>query len=401
MIYKKTPGKTEIIKTKGDEGEEFVNNLSHNAYLKYWCYPNPKDLNGDKKEICDLLILFYNTAIIISVKNYQVKGNHKRFQKKVIEKSSNQLFGAEKKLFKNKEKVIIEHPEKGAEEFNPSQYKKIYRITVSVGEDIDGYKLIDHNKQKGSVTIFNRETFESIIEELDTIKDLTEYLEVRDNLLLENVDKKLNCSERDLLAHYLTNERKFQPELYSKFEETSKNLEGRWENYLENKSVFLKKLEDEKSYFIDDLIKNDVLKVPGGEQLAKELMGLSRFERRIIAQNLFEMVEKYQDKEGFLGRRIFEYNGIGYLIIYYPPEKSEKDVETILLHAQQLYSYFHQFDRILLLAATTELKQWKFGLFQATELNTKIEEYLKNLADKYGWFKDEKKTEREIKEYPD
>ena len=66
MIYKKVPGKEpERIYTKGEQAEELVNSLSNGAYLKYWCYPNPIDIDGDKKEICDLLILFFDTAIII------------------------------------------------------------------------------------------------------------------------------------------------------------------------------------------------------------------------------------------------------------------------------------------------------------------------------------------------
>ena len=31
---------------KGDAGEEYVNELTYKSYLKYWCYPNPKDIKG-------------------------------------------------------------------------------------------------------------------------------------------------------------------------------------------------------------------------------------------------------------------------------------------------------------------------------------------------------------------
>ena len=56
---------------KGTYGEEAVNTLAYDTYLKYWCYPGPKDEQGSKKEICDLLILFKETLIILSVKNYE------------------------------------------------------------------------------------------------------------------------------------------------------------------------------------------------------------------------------------------------------------------------------------------------------------------------------------------
>jgi len=389
------------VKSKGEIAEEFVNSLSENAYLKYWCYPNPTDIDGDKKEICDLLILFFDTAIIISVKNYDLKGNYERFKRKVIEKSSKQLFGAEKKLFKSQRPIKISHPEKGLEIFNPLDYSKIFRLTISVGESFDNYELIDNKEGKGCITIFNKETFEIIVRELDTIKDLVEYLKAREELFLQNIDKKCNCTEKDLLAYFLMNKRVFSKKYFFDFENATQSLNQKWISYLRNKSVFLKKLEDQKSYFIDHLIKNDVLKLENGIMLAKELMTLSRFQRRIIAQNLFEIVEKYQDKKNFIARRFAKYNGVGFLFIYYPIERPQNEIDFVLMKAQELYSYFHNSKKIVLLAASKELKQWKFSLFEANELNNEIECRLKEDAKSFGWFQNEIKTERVIKEYPD
>lgn len=402
MIYKKVPGKApEKIHSKGEEAEEFVNSLSTQAYLKHWCYPNPIDIDGDKKEICDLLILFFDTAIIISVKNYDLKGNYERFKKKVIEKSSKQLFGAERKLFQSNRPIKISHSDKGEEIFNPDIYKNVFRITVSAGEDFEDYEFIDNKEGKGSVSILNKETFEIIIQELDTIKDLVEYLKSREELLLKNLGIKCNCSEKDLLAHFLMNKREFSKKLISEFKKETESLRIKWNTYIQNKSVFIKKLEDEKSYFIDELIKNDVLKIPKGELLAKELMTLSRFERRIISQNLFEIVEKNENKADFLVRRFTKYNGIGFLFIYYPIERPQKEIDFILQKAQELYAYYHSSSKVVLLAASKGLKQWKFGLFQVSDLTEEIENYLQELAKTFGWFQNERRTERIIKEYPD
>lgn len=49
---------------KGKEGENFVNDLAFKSFLKYWCYPNPMDENGDKKEICDLLVRIKSRRLI-------------------------------------------------------------------------------------------------------------------------------------------------------------------------------------------------------------------------------------------------------------------------------------------------------------------------------------------------
>lgn len=385
---------------KGVEGENLVLKSLETSYLKYWLYPNPKDLAGDKKEICDALILFFDTAIIISVKNYQCKGNYERFTKKVIEKSSKQLFGAERK-FLTSNQLLIEHPTNGENLVTSKEYSNIFKITVSVGEDFENYEFIDYDENKGTIAILNKETFQILVNELDTIKDLTDYLKARESLLLKNLNKKCRCREIDLLAHYLTNAREFKKELNENFENETNSLNGKWESYNNDRQVFLKRLEDEKSYFIDDLIKNDVLKLSNGELLAKELMTLSRFERRIISQNLFEIVEKYQNEDDFFARRFAIYNGVGFLFIYYPAERNQTEIDTILKLAQEIYAYKYNCEKVVLLASNKGMKQWKFGLFNSTKVTKQAKEYLENLIQKFGWFTNVQVINRNIKEYPE
>ena len=144
---------------KGELAEKYVNELAYSSYLKYWCYPNPIDEEGDKKEICDLLILFRNTCIIISVKNYEFNGNYERYTRKVVEKSTNQLYGAERKLFGLNRIIKIKHPEKEIEGFNPEDYDEIFRITINAGEQFEYYSLADQKEGKGFINIFNKKTF--------------------------------------------------------------------------------------------------------------------------------------------------------------------------------------------------------------------------------------------------
>lgn len=402
-LYKKVPGKCpERIKTKGEIGEDLVTELSTRAYLKYWCYPNPIDINGNKNEICDLLIIFFDTIIIISVKNYDLKGNYERYKNRVVKKSTKQLFGAERKLFKKGNLIEIAHPDKGNEKFNPDKIKNVFRITVSVGESFENYEFVDNEKGKGCINILNKETFEIITNELDTIKDLVEYLEARENLLNNSIGKLCNCTEKDLLAHFLMNRRTFAVDLFQNFEKETEKLKGIWENYLKNRSVIIKKLVDEKSYFIDKIVEEDILPLENGEELARELMTLSRFERRIITHQLFSIVEKYKDKKDFLGRVYTEHKGTGFLFLYYPPDKSKAEVNLIVNQiAPESYAYKHKVKKIVVLASTNDLKEWKFGLYIAGELSEKDKERLDAFFDKAGWFKNENRRETEYKEYPD
>ena len=222
---------------------------------------------------------------------------------------------------------------------------------------------------------------------------MTEYLSIRESLFLKNRGIQAHCSEKDLLAYYLMNNREFAQECFSgNFEEWTKTCNGKWDTYLSSRSVLLKKLADEKSYFIDELIKNDVLPLEHGEKFAKELMTLSRFERRNISNNLYEMLQRYQETENDFSRRhhITE-NGTLFLYVYYPSKEKSENVDPMLGHAAELYGYKYQPKRVLYLGVTDNFKQWKFGLteFKDNEFENlpkgQIEFYEKVIA-KTGWF---------------
>lgn len=392
--------------SKGDIGEDYVNQLAYKSYLKYWCYPNPKDITGNKKEICDLLISFRDVLLIISVKNHSFDGNYERYKKRVIEKSTNQLNGAERKLFDSKRNVYIQHPDREPELFEPSRYTKVYKITINVGEQFEHYELSDQKEHKGFISIFNKETFEAIISELDTIKDFVEYLDERESLLASGKLITTNCSEKDLLAEFLMNARQFKIDYKSKhIKEIVLNLMGSWDNYEKSKPVERKREANRVSYFIDHIVKNDILKLPnGGETLAKELMNLSRIERRLLAVTLMDLVAKYEVTPDNLARRYSAYNGIGHLLIYYPPNKSEKEVDSMIQLAMALYAYKTNYKEkeIICIAATDGLKQYKFGMFVAEPpIPRKTAELYDKIINELGWFKDMKALYHTEKEYPD
>ena len=56
---------------------------------------------------------------------------------------------------------------------------------------------------------------------------------------------------------------------------------------------------------------------------------------------------------------------------------------------------------MVVLGASKNMKQWKFRLFEAADLDAAGKKRLEEIAKKAGWFKNEKRTEREVKEYPD
>lgn len=372
---------------KGQVGEEYVNELAFNSYLDYWCYPNPKDELGDKKEICDLLIIFQDTVIIISVKNYENKGNYERYKKNVIENSSKQLYGAERKLFNSTREIKIKHPKRGNQIFDKTSINNIFRMTINVGEQFEFYDLGDIKENKGFINILDKDTFEKIIQELDTIPDLVNYLIEREKFLTHYKEIYFKSKERDLLAIYLRNIRKFPDEYYkSNNEKIIVDLTNAWEDYDNNIRVSKKREQDKYSYFIDKIVYEDILKIDNGEILGKALMSLTRMDRRYISKALMTLIAKHQkDDEVELARRYLD------LMIF--------DV------APSLYAYktncINKY--LIVLAGNDYLKQWKYGLFIPPEFPFSNEAviYFEGLIKKLGWFTDMRGFHYKENEYPD
>lgn len=383
---------------KGKLGEDFVTNLASERFVRYWCYPNPKHENGDKKEICDLLIHFGNIVLVISVKSIFLHGNYDRYLKKVVKKSSNQLFGAERKLTRNV--IQVRHPDRGIEQLDINDNSELFLITVNTGEQFENYELYDKSTGNKHVSIFNKETFEFIMSELDTIKDFTQYLKEREKLLSIN-GLEINGSEKDLLSIFLRTARQFPQHFYQ--ENATLNVSGDWEALKNDRKVILKKMHNRSSYFIDRMVRKDVLKINNGEILGRELMSLNRLDRRLIAKSLFELVDKYEGQEEFLGRRFIAMDEVPFLLIYYHSNQMSSDeIDQNLLLTSQLYQYKKGCNKIIYIGMTSGFNQWKFGMMIRDDDFSMDEKQRMDLTiQRFGWFQNEIASPVNEQEYPE
>ena len=429
------------IDGKGVEGEAFVNELAFSSYLKFWCYPGPKDEKGDKKEIADLLIIFNDVVIIISVKNYEFKGLYDRYFRRTLEKAVSQIYGAERKLFGNKQPLFIKHPDREAEEFIPATYPKVHRIIVNLGEDVLFYPSSSLTKGDKFVHILDKSAFEFIIKELDTIPDLIHYLQSREDVFAgkdvlmlpgeehtfdsetakqffeytnTNADPGerkailISGTEYDVLAKYLENEKQF-PDYFT--DETYTNallqLDGAWQDYEAREEVIRKRKHDVVSYFVDDFVKNELLDKPNELRLnaAKDLLSLSRLERRVVGQSFFETFEQYKGKSGwFFGRKHGKVYGVLMSFVIYGTGMKPEMVDTGLMLALQGYSLFEKYQtkKSILISANSNLSQFKFGFMKDIQPpGLEEEKDLIHDLDKLGRFKNLKTTHYTTKEYPE
>jgi hypothetical protein len=104
-----------------------------------------------------------------------------------------------------------------------------------------------------------------------------------------------------------------------------------------------------------------------------------------------------------LVRRFHVHNEIGHLLIYYGPDIPEKNVDRITQLAAEIYAYKYQQKDVVVIAATDELKQYKFGMFKAYDTSSTPEaiERLESLIWQFGWFKMGQRIKIHDTEFPE
>ncbi len=284
-----------IEKAKGvTSSERYLNRLAENTFLSLWSYPGVfrDQTNGAKsnegKEVCDLLVIFGNHLIIFSDKDIEfpnignLETDWSRWYKRAIEKSANQIYGAERwirehpsRLFLDKEcnnpfpiplpsndeivihRIVVAHGAKircqqyfgggtgSLMIWNDLKEKELYKTPFITG-------II--NSKKGYVHIFDDVTLDIVMGHLDTVTDFVEYLTKKEDLIL---NKSVTVSgEEDLLAVYLqtTDENKKHIFLQDEKYDTLITEEGLWSEFLQSDLYQSQKKANAISYAWDSLI---------------------------------------------------------------------------------------------------------------------------------------------------
>ncbi|RZD14008.1 MAG: hypothetical protein EVJ47_07150 [Candidatus Acidulodesulfobacterium ferriphilum] len=77
----------DFFNIKGKNAEELIHELATKSFFIDWCFPNPK--LPDNKELCDLLVIFDDIAIIFQIKNLKLKNG--KYNKSEVKKNIKQL----------------------------------------------------------------------------------------------------------------------------------------------------------------------------------------------------------------------------------------------------------------------------------------------------------------------
>lgn len=245
VIYE--PARPAIIRSLGGtQSEKYLAQLCDRSFLNLWSYPNTfidkkSGGKGDGKELCDLLVVCGDHVLIFSDKTVEWPGGSddqlawKRWYRRAIQKSVNQIRGAERWITKFPEGIFLDKQctQRLPLTIPPAPRRKIHGIIVAHGageacrqyfgegigslmimtgiqgdahwntEHVMPFCIGDVEPTGSFVHILDDATLNIVMGELDTITDLTAYLSKKE-MLIRSKKVIVAGGEEDLVALYMT-----------------------------------------------------------------------------------------------------------------------------------------------------------------------------------------------------
>ncbi|WP_436411816.1 hypothetical protein [Petrimonas sp.] len=276
--------------------EKFVSELCEKSFLPFWSFPSP--LGKKNKELCDVLVVCENSIIIISIKDIKVSEHsdeniqYERWQKKAIQSSIDQIYGAERFLKNVDEITLSDRVTKN--QLPPYSNREIFRIAIAFGRKSE-YSLETGDFGNGFVHVFDEQSTFTVLSELDTITDFVNYLRAKEEFL---VNKTIMVPrEVDFLALYLSTSLEFDF-----LPDTVILDEGMWEDYVKSPDYEYWKKEIPQSYIWDEIVsqlhtihikeKGDYTSISDLERATRIIALEPRINRMELGMCLIDAIEK-------------------------------------------------------------------------------------------------------------
>ena len=331
--------------------EQYLAQLARRSFLTMWCYPNVftdegrHNCKGDGKELCDLLVVFDNHVLIFSDKhclftnNDKIEITWKRWYRRAIEKSARQLLGARNWLMRFPDRIFLDKkcemkfplqlPEPNFVEFHliavtHGTYDacRNYFARQSTGSLMIDTSLVDKTANSKPFTVgqissegtyihvLDELTLDVVLRELDTIKDLVEYLQKKEKFLMQPARTIVVSGEEQLVAMYLTHLDSEERHGFNDIQDDFNLVyidEGHWEGFIKNPQYVAKKHADQISYTWDRLIEHLTERGEAGfgdsksreisqlEPALRVLAAESRLARRHLSDQLLDALSKEID----------------------------------------------------------------------------------------------------------
>jgi len=389
----------DYFRLKGKKAESIIHELAEKTFLTDWCCPNPVLPNG--KELCDLLVVFDDTAIIWQLKDTKLDSNG-NFKESDVQKNQRQLLGACRQLFELKTNITLTNPRRGPETFIPSEIKCIHLISAFFGDNPS--MITSREKAKGYlIHTFTKRFTEVILNELDTIADFQRYLQDREQLSDTGTSLLVLGGEEEVLAYYLKNNRSFD-----KFKNRDAVLleDGIWEDLKKYPKYQAKKQANQVSYLWDSIIdRAHEGDSPQYELIARELARHDRFGRRILSKAFLGAHMIAHENENTFRRFMFmEDQDVVYCFLFQDdpePRENRKGHLTAMCHVARSK---HKEKKIIGIATEVKIRptcSYDFALFKVHEWTEKDQKVLEELQAKTDILKSPNKLFVHEDEYPE
>jgi hypothetical protein len=355
--------KEKIFKSEGvTHSEKYLIELCNNSFLSLWSYPNV--FRNRNKELTDVIVVFDNHILVFSDKACEyptigdAKLNWRKWFKKSVLKSAEQLWGAERwlKLYPDRvytdrmasQKLPIEIQEnaiihliavaKGVAKpckkyFNGGSGSLIIKSDiVGSAAHIDPFVVGDINPNETFIHVFDDTTLDIILQTLDTISDFTQYLSRKEELFRIRKLNLLATGEEDLLPFYLARMKNGRHDFVFDHDGPLCIDEGEWIKFNQNPRRIGQVMEDSVSYFWDALIErfsHNALNATqyrisdGGfsdsEKILRFFASEPRHRRRLLSATLIHLIEN--TPKNVYGCRYIkpdERNGAHYAFVVFP-----------------------------------------------------------------------------------
>ena len=311
--------------TGTNSAERYLKKLCNRTFLSLWSYSSVFRDQGGPKEVCDLLVVFYNHVIIFSDKDCvfpetgDINLDWNRWYKKAIKHSVKQVWGAERWLKEHPENLYIDPKCKQhfPIDLPGADVAKYHRIVVAhsvlsrckkecggsgslilqpniIGDQhlAEGsnnglpFHVGQVDPDKGFVHVMDDNTLTIILQKLDTVLDFISYLEKKERFLSDETSFVMS-REEDLLALYLSNLNEADEHCFSDNNKNSFicNVEGGWAQYINSIERHSQIQADKISYNWDRLIEHFSETILQGTHYIPNFQSVNESERalRIMA----------------------------------------------------------------------------------------------------------------------
>jgi hypothetical protein len=410
-----------VFNAKGEAAEQFIAALCKDAFFEDFCFLNPYYAKG--KELCDVLVVLDDVAIIWQIKNIKLKNGI--FNESDIKKAIKQCRGARRKLLQLNVSTFTNIDGK-SKTIDSSKIKEVFLIAAIEGgtPDFDRY-FDDGENGNGNVHIFFEGLTRFATKHLNTVSDFVEYLRHKEKFLGDHKNIILTDGEENLLALYLQNKRTFgNMEDAKDVDMMMVDLEG-VANELENGDKdYAEKLEaDHWSEGWDELIDKKragllldgtVADSPEHDKFLQKMMSHNRFERRVLGRHFFDaaaLAANQPYKELFVYKRLVPQNdrNVTYLFLFLGDQNTPQETRQKILYATALSAKQVMPQNDMLIAIATELHmvktpnyslEWVMFDMSADEFEKEFGDEAREYRDKLNIWKKPIAYETTAWEYP-